>query len=190
MDNKELYKKIYDDAKTAIDELLSKASYKAGDIIVIGCSSSEVMGKMIGTGSSQDAAGAIMDAVLPAIEEKDLFLAVQCCEHLNRALVVEQECAEKYDLCEVNVVPQLHAGGAFAMEACKRFKQYTMVESVKSRATLGMDIGDTFIGMHMRYVVVPLHTEHRQIGNAHLSMARTRRKFVGGERAVYNPDFK
>ena len=190
MDNMDLYNNIYNDAKTAIDELLSKATYKEKDIIIIGCSTSEVMGKMIGTGSSTDAAKAIMDAVLPAIKEKGLYLAVQCCEHLNRAVVVEQECADRYGFTEVNVLPQLHAGGAFSMEAVKRFDSYTMVESIEGKAALGMDIGDTFIGMHMRPVVVPIHTEHRSIGEAHLTMARTRRKFVGGERAVYNEALK
>ena len=190
MERTEICKRIYNDAKTAVDELLSKASYREGDIFVVGCSTSEVMGKMIGTGSSTDAAAAIMDAILPAVKEKGLFLAVQCCEHLNRALVVEQACADKYGLCEVNVLPQLHAGGAFSMEAVKRFSSYTMVESIRSLAALGMDIGDTFIGMHMRPVVVPIHTEHRNIGEAHLTMARTRRKVVGGERAVYNEDLK
>ena len=190
MYSNDIYSKIYDDAKAAIDELLEKASYKAGDIIVIGCSSSEMVGKMIGQGSNTEAAAAAMDAILPAIKAKGLYLAVQCCEHLNRALVIESECAEKYDLCEVNVIPQLHAGGAFSMEAIKRFDNPTMVENIKSKAALGMDIGDTFIGMHMRYVVVPIHTERKNIGCAHLSMARTRRKFVGGERAVYDPDLK
>lgn len=190
MTENDMYSKIYSDAKTAVDELLSIASFRKGDIIVVGCSSSEVMGKMIGTGSSTDAAKAVMDAIFPTVTEKGLYLAVQCCEHLNRALVVEQECADRYGFCEVNVVPQLHAGGAFAMEAMKRFTSYTMVESIEGKAALGMDIGDTFIGMHMRPVVVPIHTDHRSIGEAHLSMARTRRKFVGGERAVYNEKLK
>ena len=183
-------KRIYDDALAAITELLDKSTYKEHDIIVVGCSTSEVVGKMIGTGSSTDAAAQIMDAILPKIHEKGLYLAVQCCEHLNRALVVEKECAQRYDFTEVNVLPQLHAGGAMAMEAVKRFNAYTMVENIGGRAALGMDIGDTFIGMHMRPVVVPIHTEHRSIGEAHLSMARTRLKFVGGERAVYRDDLK
>ena len=190
MDIKDLYNDIYNDAKTAIDELLKTATYREHDIIIIGCSTSEVVGKMIGTGSSTDAACAIMDAVLPAIKENGLYLAVQCCEHLNRAVVVEQACADRYDFTEVNVLPQLHAGGAFAMEAVKRFDSFTMVENINSKAALGMDIGDTFIGMHMRPVVVPIHTEHRNIGEAHLTMARTRKKFVGGERAIYNEELK
>ncbi len=172
-------------ASEAINELLSQAKAEAGDIIVIGCSSSEVMGKMIGQGSSADAAKAIMDAVLPRIQEKGLFLAVQCCEHLNRCLVVENECAKKYGFVEVNVIPQLKAGGAFAVEAMNSFTNHTMVESINSKAALGMDIGGTFIGMHLRPVVVPIHTQNRKIGEANLTMARTRKKFVGGARAIY-----
>lgn len=180
------YTTIYNDVKEATTQLLAEAHYKEGDIFVVGCSTSEVMGKMIGTGSSTDAASAIMNALLPMLNEKGLYLAVQCCEHLNRALVVEEECAEKYGFTQVNVLPQLHAGGAMAMEAVKRFKSYTMVESINSKAALGMDIGDTFIGMHLRPVVVPIHTAKKNIGEAHLTMARTRYKFVGGGRAVYN----
>lgn len=184
------YDKIYKDTNRAVNELLEKASYREHDIFVVGCSTSEVTGKMIGTASSTDAAAAIMDAILPAIRERGLYLAVQCCEHLNRAVVVEQECADKYGFTEVNVLPQLHAGGAFAMEAVKRFNAFTMVESIESKAALGMDIGDTFIGMHMRPVVVPIHTENKSIGKAHLTMARTRKKFVGGERAVYRDSLR
>ncbi|HHT86211.1 MAG TPA: TIGR01440 family protein [Clostridiales bacterium] len=179
------FKAVYEQASIAIDELLSRANAKAGDIIVIGCSTSEVVGKMIGTGSNALAAKTIMDAVLPKIQERGLYLAVQCCEHLNRALVVERECAERYGFTEVNVIPQPHAGGAFAVEATGRFKDYTMVESIESKAALGMDIGGTFIGMHLRPVVVPIHTQNRKIGEANLTMARTRKKYVGGERAKY-----
>lgn len=186
MTKNDSYEKIYADTAKALDELLGKSTYREHDILVIGCSTSEVTGHMIGTGSSTDAAEAIMDAVMAHIKDTGLFLAVQCCEHLNRALVVEQECADRYGFTEVNVIPALHAGGAFSMEAVKRFKNYTMVEDIHGKAALGMDIGDTFIGMHMRPVVVPIHTEHKSIGKAHLSMARTRRKFVGGDRANYN----
>ena len=182
--------KVFMDTKAAVEELLNSAHYRQNDIMIIGCSTSEVVGKMIGQGSSTEAAKMIMDAVLPLVHERGLYLAVQCCEHLNRAIVVERECADRYGFYEVNVLPQLHAGGAFAMEAVKRFDDYVMVENIEGKAALGMDIGDTFIGMHMRPVVVPIHTQHRSIGQAHLSMARTRCKFVGGERAVYRDDLR
>lgn len=185
-----MYEQIYNDAAKAIDELLSAAKFRKGDIIIIGCSTSEIMGKQIGSGSSTDAAAAVLDAVYPKIKESGLYLAVQCCEHLNRALAVERECADKYDFTEVNVIPQLHAGGAFVMEARKRFDEPVMVESINSKAALGMDIGDTFIGMHLRPVAVPIHTAHKNIGAAHLAMARTRHKFVGGDRAVYDEALK
>ncbi len=128
------YESINAQANAAIDELLEAAdTLKTGDILVIGCSTSEVMGKLIGTGSSVEAAKAIMDAVLPKIKEHGLYLAVQCCEHLNRCLVVERECMEKYHLQQVWVKPQLHAGGAFSMEAVARFDDHVMVEDLRGR---------------------------------------------------------
>ncbi len=178
--------KIREQAAAAIDELFAAAdTLKKGDILVIGCSTSEIVGKCIGTGSSEEAAKAVMDAVLPRIKEKGLYLAVQCCEHLNRSLVVERECMEKYDLQQVWVKPQLHAGGAFAMQAVSRFEDHVMVEDLRGRASAGMDIGGTFIGMHMHPVVVPIHAVTRHIGKANLTMARTRPKYVGGPRAAY-----
>lgn len=175
------YESINAQANAAIDELLEAAdTLKTGDILVIGCSTSEVMGKIIGTGSSVEAAKAIMDAVLPKIKAHGLYLAVQCCEHLNRCLVVERECMEKYHLQQVWVKPQLHAGGAFSMEAVARFDDHVMVEDLRGRASAGMDIGGTFIGMHMHPVVVPVHAKTRHIGEANVTMARTRPKYVGG----------
>ena len=181
------YESINAQANAAIDELLEAAdTLKTGDILVIGCSTSEVMGKLIGTGSSVEAAKAIMDAVLPKIKEHGLYLAVQCCEHLNRCLVVERECMEKYHLQQVWVKPQLHAGGAFSMEAVARFDDHVMVEDLRGRASAGMDIGGTFIGMHLHPVVVPVHAKTRKIGEANLTMARTRPKYIGGPRAQYD----
>ena len=144
------------------------------------------MGKRIGSGSSVEAAKAVMDAVLPKIKARGLYLAVQCCEHLNRCLVVERECMEKFDLQQVWVKPQLHAGGAFSMEAVARFDDHVMVEDLRGKASAGMDIGGTLIGMHMHPVVVPIHAVTRHIGEANLVMARTRPKYVGGPRAVYD----
>ncbi len=179
--------KVYEQASAAIDELFAAAdTLKRGDILVIGCSTSEIVGKRIGSGSSVEAAKAVMDAVLPKIKARGLYLAVQCCEHLNRCLVVERECMEKFDLQQVWVKPQLHAGGAFSMEAVARFDDHVMVEDLRGKASAGMDIGGTLIGMHMHPVVVPIHAITRHIGEANLVMARTRPKYVGGPRAVYD----
>lgn len=179
------FKKITEEARAAAQELISAAAYEPGDIFVVGCSTSEVTGHMIGSASSSDAARAIMDGILPLVREAGLFLAVQCCEHLNRAVVIESACAREYRLPRVNVIPAPHAGGAFAVEAMERFSEPVVVENINSLAALGMDIGDTFIGMHLRPVAVPIHTDKRSVGCAHLSMARTRPKYIGGERAVY-----
>ena len=179
--------KVYEQASAAIDELFAAAdTLKRDDILVIGCSTSEIVGKRIGSGSSVEAAKAVMDAVLPKIKAMGLYLAVQCCEHLNRCLVVERECMEKFDLQQVWVKPQLHAGGAFSMEAVARFDDHVMVEDLRGKASAGMDIGGTLIGMHMHPVVVPIHAVTRHIGEANLVMARTRPKYVGGPRAVYD----
>jgi uncharacterized protein (TIGR01440 family) len=128
-----------------------------------------------------------MEALLPEIRKRGLFLAVQCCEHLNRALVIEREAMEKFHLHEVWVKPWLHAGGAFAVRAVEVMKDPVIVEDLKSMASAGIDIGGTFIGMHLRPVLVPVHSEHRQVGSAVLTMARTRPKYVGGPRAQYEP---
>lgn len=180
--------KIKEQMQAALCELFeaAKDNIKPGDIFVIGCSSSEIMGKCIGTASSEEAAKAVMDVLLPKVKEYGIYLAVQCCEHLNRALVVERACMEKYGLNEVWVLPQLHAGGAMAMQAMSRFKEPAMVESVNGRASLGVDIGGTFIGMHMHSVVVPIHAATRKIGEANITMARTRPKYIGGPRAAYD----
>ena len=178
--------KIREQVASAMDELFAAAdTLRKGDILVIGCSTSEIVGKCIGTGSSEEAAKAVMDIVLPRIKEKGLYLAVQCCEHLNRSLVVERECMEKYDLQQVWVKPQLHAGGAFALQAVARFDDHVMVEDLRGRASAGMDIGGTLIGMHLRRVAVPVRTSLNHIGEAMVLCARTRPKYIGGPRAVY-----
>ena len=178
---------IYEQASAVIDELLTSATtLRPGDIVVIGCSTSEVGGYLIGSHSSEDIAKHIMDAVLPKLKERQLYLAVQCCEHLNRSMVVERACMERYDLTQVWVRPQLHAGGAFAMQAVTRFEDPVIVEDIRMRASAGIDIGGTFIGMHMHPVVVPIHSKNKHSGQANVTMARTRPKYVGGPRAVYD----
>lgn len=177
---------ITQQVRDALSDLLPAADLRPGALFVVGCSTSEVGGHCIGTQSSEEIAAAIMDAVLPEIKARGLFLAVQCCEHLNRALVVERAAMEKYDLTHVWVRPWLHAGGAFALQALARFDDPVMVEDLKARASAGIDIGGTFIGMHMRPVVVPIHSAHRRVGEAVLTMARTRPKYIGGPRAHYD----
>lgn len=171
-------------AKQAVVELLEVANLKKGDILVIGCSSSEIIGGKIGKESSLEAAEAAFEGIYPVIMEKEIFLAAQCCEHLNRALVIERECAEKYGYDIVSVVPQPKAGGSFATTAYRAFKDPVMVEHIKANA--GMDIGDTLIGMHLKDVAVPVRLNVKAIGDANLVCARTRPKYIGGERAKYN----
>jgi len=171
------------DAAKALRGLLAAAGLKPHGIVVVGCSTSEVAGHKIGSASSADIADAIMSGLLPIIRESQLYLAVQCCEHLNRALVVERECADRYGLELVTVIPHLKAGGALSASAMKEYSDPVVVESIFAHA--GMDIGDTFIGMHLRRVAVPVRLEITKIGDAHLTMARTRPKLIGGERALY-----
>lgn len=161
------------------------SALKPGDIVIVGCSTSRVNGYHMGTHSNEDIAKAIMEAVLPVIRERGLFLACQCCEHLNRAVVVERACLEKYSLEEVCVKPALHAGGAWSVRACQVFDDPVVAEDVKSLAKAGMDIGGVLIGMHMRRVAVPVHAENDRIGAANVIMARVRPKLIGGARAQY-----
>ncbi len=175
---------IKDNMASVLAELLEKANLKEGDVLVLGCSSSEIIGERIGTCSSADAASAVYSILLPELRSRGIFLASQCCEHLNRALVVERACAQKFGLEIVNVVPHPHAGGASATLAYSLFDDPVMVESIKADA--GIDIGGTLIGMHLRSTAVPVKTATRQVGEAIVICARTRPKFIGGERAIYN----
>ena len=176
--------KIQADATAAVTELLAVAALKPGDLLVIGCSSSEMVGEKIGTHSSVEAAAALADAVLPLLNEAGVYVAVQCCEHLNRALILESAAAEKYGFEPVNVVPQPKAGGSFATAVWQRMESPVAVEHIRARA--GLDIGGTLIGMHLREVAVPVRLSVKQIGEAPLICARTRPKFIGGCRAVYD----
>ena len=178
-----MLERIKNDAVIAVSELLTTANLKAGDLLVIGCSSSEMVGEKIGTHSSVDAANALADAVLPLLKEKGVHLAVQCCEHLNRALIVESAVAEKYGYEAVNVVPQPKAGGSFATAVWQRMDAPVAVEHIRAHA--GIDIGGTLIGMHLRRVAVPVRTSCSRIGQAIVLCARTRPKFIGGPRAIY-----
>ncbi|MEE0969090.1 MAG: TIGR01440 family protein [Clostridia bacterium] len=175
--------KIKKDTVFAVRELLEAAELKKGDILVVGCSSSEMIGEKIGKSSSLEAAEAAFEAIYAETEKLGVFLAAQCCEHLNRAVIIEKECAEKYGLEPVCVVPFPKAGGSFATTAYRSFKSPVAVETIKAHA--GLDIGGTLIGMHLRCVAVPVRLSLKQIGEANILCARTRPKFIGGERAHY-----
>ena len=175
---------IYEQAKQAAVELLAAAKLKKGDLLVVGCSSSEISGSRIGSDSRPETAEAVFSAIYEVVKEKGVYLAAQCCEHLNRALVVEEAYAEAHDLEIVNAVPQPKAGGSFATAAYKGFVQPVLVEEV--RADAGLDIGGTLIGMHLKRVAVPVRLSLEHIGEAILLAARTRPKYVGGARAVYD----
>lgn len=177
------FEQITAQARTAAEELLDAAGLKAGDIFVVGCSSSEVLGGRIGKASSEEAAKAVFNGIYPVLRERGIYLAAQCCEHLNRALIIEDECARRYGYEPVCVVPQPHAGGSFAVQAWRAFQRPTAVERVRAHA--GLDVGGTLIGMHLREVAVPVRLSLDHIGQAILLCARTRPRFIGGSRAVY-----
>ncbi|MFY9175187.1 MAG: TIGR01440 family protein [Peptococcia bacterium] len=177
------YTQITKDIHQALEELLELAALKEGQILVVGCSTSEVSGHKIGTSYSLEVAEALLKGILPQLQKARIFLAVQCCEHLNRALVVERACQERYGLEEVSVYPIQEAGGSMAYQAMQILTDPVVVEKIQAHA--GMDIGDTFIGMHLKPVVVPVRVSIKSIGAAHLTMARTRPKLIGGERASY-----
>ena len=178
-----MYDRIKEDALCVINSFLEAVPMKEGEILVIGCSSSEVMGGQIGKLSSTEAADAIFDAIYPVLKEKGIYLAAQCCEHLNRALIVERECAEKYGLEEVCVLPAPKAGGSFATAAYRGLDNACAVEGIKAHA--GIDIGNTLIGMHLRAVAVPVRIGQTKLGEANIVCAKTRPKLIGGARAVY-----
>ena len=175
--------KIKQQAESILREFLEISNLQAGEILVIGCSSSEIVGETIGHGSSLEAAQAVFHAVYPILREKGIFLAAQCCEHLNRALIIERACAEKYGLEPVCVIPQPKAGGSFATTAWGSFDSPVAVEHIRAHG--GLDIGGTLIGMHLRDVAVPVRLSVDTLGEARLICARTRPKFIGGIRARY-----
>ncbi|MHB9143877.1 MAG: TIGR01440 family protein [Symbiobacteriia bacterium] len=176
---------IRTDMGQAVTELLSVSGLAPGQILLLGGSTSEVAGQRVGTASNLEIAHAVLDGVIETIEARDVFLAVQCCEHLNRCLVVEEDCARQYGLEPVTVLPVPKAGGALASVAMERFERPVVVESIRAHA--GLDIGAVLIGMHLRPVAVPVRLAIKRVGEAILIAARTRPKLVGGARAVY-PD--
>lgn len=178
---------IISETKTAVEELIAAAELKAGDLLVVGCSSSEVCGGKIGHASSPETGRAIAETVLRCCREKGIYLAAQCCEHLNRALIVESAAAEKFGYEPVCVRPMPKAGGSFATAVYDLMETPTPVEHLRAKA--GLDIGGTLIGMHLKEVAVPLRLQQKTIGEASVAGAKTRPKLIGGERAVY-PDKK
>ena len=174
---------ITEQSKKLITELVEIANLKRGQILVVGCSSSEVTGNKIGKASVPSVANAILDGILPVLNEKGIYLAAQCCEHLNRALIVERECADQIFADPVSVKPVPKAGGSFATYAYERFSDPIAIEHIRAHA--GIDIGGTLIGMHLREVAVPVRLSVSKLGEANILCARTRPKYIGGARAVY-----
>ena len=182
---------IRQDAECVVNEICDKAKLREGSLFIVGCSSSEMIGNRMGTsadGETTAVVDTVYEVISKALAERKAFLAVQCCEHLNRAVVLERAAMEKFGLEEVNVIPQPHAGGAFAVKHYGSLSDPVVVESVNQKADAGMDIGGVLIGMHIHPVVVPLRLDHKRIGDAIVIAARHRPKYVGGERAVYNPE--
>ena len=173
-------------SRQAVTELLEVSGMERGQILVVGCSSSEVVGGHIGKASSLETAQALFRGIWPVVQQRGIWLAAQCCEHLNRALIVEEACARQYGYEPVCVVPQPKAGGSFATTAWAQFEHPVAVEHIRAHG--GRDIGGTLIGMHLRDVAVPVRLSLDHIGEGLLLCARTRPKFIGGSRAVYDGD--
>lgn len=174
---------IYKEAKAIAEELITTANMEPGELLVVGCSSSEVAAHTIGSFSSKEIGEAIFKGIKEAADVHEVYLATQCCEHLNRALILEKEAALKYNYERVNVVPQLKAGGSLSTAAWAGFAHPVAVEHIQAHA--GIDIGDTLIGMHLRPVAVPVRLSSAMLGSARVVCARTRLKYIGGERAKY-----
>ena len=179
-----MIKELSSQAKAVMEELIEKARLKSGDVVIIGCSTSEIIGSKIGTNSSPDTAKTVFEAIYDCAKKAGLKLAFQCCEHLNRAIVVERDTVPWAET--VNVIPQPKAGGSMATQAYEHFNNPVVVEEIKADA--GIDIGFTLIGMHLKKVAVPLRLDNNRIGEAMVLAARTRPKFIGGIRATYDED--
>lgn len=181
-----MYEEIEAQAKAAVCEICDRAGLKKGQILVIGCSTSEICGSRIGSDSKVEVAEAVFRGIYGVLKSRGIFLAAQCCEHLNRAIIIERAALPYPE--PVNVVPQPKAGGSWATTAYKEFDDPIAIEEV--RADAGIDIGDTLIGMHLKKVAVPVRLDNDRIGEAHVVAARVRPKFIGGERAHYDDSLK
>ncbi len=176
-------KELKDQLTEIVNDILAEARLKKGDLFVLGCSTSEVVGGHIGKNSSAEVGQWIIRTLKELLDPKEIALAVQGCEHLNRALVVERTVAEAKNFEIVSVVPALHAGGACSVAAFDQFNDPVEVEHVAGQA--GIDIGDTSIGMHIKHVQVPVRPRLKTLGQAHVTALRSRPKYIGGPRANY-----
>lgn len=183
VENADLLARVRQESANAARQLAEAARLHRGQIVVVGCSTSEVVGHRVGSWSTPQVGQAIFDGLHSVFGPMGVYIAAQCCEHLNRALVLERTAAEKYGYEEVNAVPQPHAGGSWATNCWQAFTDPVLVEEI--RAGAGLDIGGTLIGMHLRRVAVPVRLSFDHIGKAHFLCARYRPKYIGGERAVY-----
>ena len=175
---------LKEQAYNAAKEIIEIAGLKKGQILVVGCSTSEILGAKIGTDSSPDTAKEVFDGIYAAANEKGVFVAAQCCEHLNRAIICERRAVPFAET--VNVVPFPKAGGSFATAAYAALSAPVALEEIKADA--GIDIGFTMIGMHLKKVAVPVRLKNDFIGSAKVLAARVRPKFIGGARAHYNEE--
>lgn len=176
---------IKEDLEVIFDDLVEQFDQadQSNKLLVLGCSSSEILGKHIGKGSSQEVGELVIKSLIQKLEQTDYHLAVQGCEHINRSLIIEREDALRFNYELVNVVPVLNAGGSAAVAAYKYFKDPVVVEHIVAQA--GIDIGDTSIGMHVKYVQVPVRPKLKSVGEAHVTALVSRPKYVGGPRAHY-----
>lgn len=174
---------IQQQLKTITNDVLDAANLRAGDTFVLGCTTSEIVGGTIGKNSSKEVGQWVIEALKEVLDPKEIYLAVQGCEHINRAVVVERALADRKDWEIVSVKPALHAGGSCSVAAFEQFKDPVEVEHIVAQA--GIDIGDTSIGMHVKYVQVPVRPSIKELGGAHVTALRSRPKYIGGPRATY-----
>ena len=186
LEQKGLHEQVRQEAANAAAQLAEAARLHKGQIVVVGCSTSEVVGKKVGSWSTPEIAAAIFEGLSSVFGPMGVYIAAQCCEHLNRAIIVEHEAVPNAEI--VNVVPQPKAGSSFATAAYQAFRHPVALEEI--RADAGLDIGGTLIGMHMKKVAVPVRLAQDHIGDAILLAARVRPKFIGGDRAVYDESLK
>jgi len=175
--------KLQQDLSTIVNDVLAEANLKAGDVFVLGCTTSEIVGGRIGKNSSKEVGQWVIETLKSILDPKKIYLGVQGCEHINRAVVVEREIAEKKDWEIVSVKPALHAGGSCSVAAFEQFSDPVEVEHIVAKA--GIDIGDTSIGMHVKHVQVPVRPSIKELGGAHVTALRSRPKYIGGPRATY-----
>lgn len=186
VENKNLLAQVKEESANAARKLAEAARLHKGQIVVVGCSTSEVVGHNVGSWSTPEVANAIFEGLNSVFAPMGVYIAAQCCEHLNRALIVEHEAVPNGEI--VNVMPQPKAGSSFATAAYHSFRHPVALEEI--RADAGLDIGGTLIGMHLKKVAVPVRLQQNHIGQAILLAARVRPKFIGGERAIYDESLK